>query len=1146
MSFPRGGPGETTPLLRPNVTTRRFDLKQLLLRRIPILAWLPVYSWGKLLQDTLAGLTVGLTAIPQGIAYAVVAGLPAQYGLYSSFMGCFVYLVFGSSKDVTVGPTAIMALLSQQHVIRLGEDLAVLMCFLSGCVITVMGLLHLGFLVDFISMPVICGFSNAAAIIIATSQLGTLFGIGGRADSFVGSIMKVVDHIKEIKLWDTVLGVLSMILLVCLKKLPGNKRGNAFEKFMWIVSLGRNAVVVVLGIALAYGLSCHGIRPFKITGNITEGLPPFGPPPFSVTSGNRTYYFTDLIKELESSIISVPLIAILESIAIAKAFAKKKTLDANQEMLALGLCNIFGSFVKSMPTTGSFTRTAVNNASGVKTPMGGLITGCLVLLACGLLTSTFEYIPKATLAAVIIIAMYYMLEINIFRVVWRTKKIDLVPLMVTLLSCLAIGLEYGMIAGIAVNLILLLYFAARPGLLIEERVVDGFTILFVSPKQSLSFPAAEYLREQVMSWCDRRTDAIPVVVEGRHVLRIDATVAKNLSLLLSNLEARDQKLVFWNWCEDARRTLLSYDSSLAMSFRTSGSIGQIFSEKCRYYPVIHGRKPGTSTISSTTERPTVPMLGSAFSGSTLELLEHGCPKDRPRRGVSIGGTGALGGHRSGHRLPAAPDRPDYGEIGAEDYAGLKGSFDDHIGLLVRGEDGSQKAAVQPDPRGLPSLPPSLEARLPQLDQSLRITHAEWLPVTNTRFKFFVYSAYYDDRVGGSASGVKGQGMVRVVSATKTRGPERVWCRLWYRSQNGGNITASVTVAAKVKVIRENWNLKYSACFVICPLPKEPIAADKVPETVSIVARLKASPTNRILIQNRPEDRTVDKEPLAVCVKPLHYDYNRVLQLVEFIELHRLLGATHVTLYNDTIGSEASCALKYYEAKGIVTILPWHHLDMISQREIRTEALFAALNDCLYRSMYKYEYVALVDLDEFIIPRHNDTIIELIRWMGSRINTKSTGAYSFQNAFFYLQWADDPFVVTSRTPTEAGLITLRKTRRRTKLHPHKQRSKYVCKPQDVVEAGNHFVWEFIPGHGTLNVPSDSAILHHYRVCEFGGNDCIKTQSVVDRTAYKYKDRLAESVDRTWTDLSNECSLPELEPVPVMTPRIKSSPALKSVR
>ncbi|XP_076646093.1 sodium-independent sulfate anion transporter isoform X6 [Halictus rubicundus] len=494
-------------------------------------------------------------------------------------MGCFVYLVFGSCKDITVGPTAIMALLSQHNVIRLGEDVAVFVCFLSGCIILLMGLLHLGFLVEFVSMPVISGFSNAAALIIATSQLGTLLGLSGRSDSFIDAIVKVVDHVNEITLWDTVLGVSSMIVLVCLKNLPGKKNGTPFQKFLWLVSMARNAIVVIIGIILSYSLFSNGIEPFKITGNITEGLPPFGPPPFSITSGNHTYNFLESVSELGSTVVSVSLVAILESIAIAKSFAKGKTVDANQEMFALGLCNIFGSLVRSMPATGSFTRTAVNNASGVKTPMGGLITGCLVLLACGLLTSTFEFIPKATLASVIIVAMYYMFELRIFGVLWRTKKIDLIPLTVTFLSCLVIGPEYGMIAGIVVNLILLLYFAARPGLLIEERVVDGLTILFVSPKQSLSYPAAEYLRECVMSWCDGKLEMIPVVVEGRHVHRIDATVAKNLSLLLMDLEARNQKLVFWNWCEDARRTLISYDSSLAMSFRTSGSVAQIFSSR---------------------------------------------------------------------------------------------------------------------------------------------------------------------------------------------------------------------------------------------------------------------------------------------------------------------------------------------------------------------------------------------------------------------------------------------------------------------------------------------------------------------------------------------------------------------------------------
>lgn len=442
-----------------------------------------------------------------------------------------------------------------------------------------MGIFHLGFLVDFISMPVISGFSNAAAIIIAASQLGTLLGISGKSDSFVDSVIKIVDHVNQITLWDTVLGVVTMVMLVSLKNLPGNKRGTVFQKMMWLACLARNAVVVVFGIILAFVLSSYELTPFKITGNITEGLPPFGLPPFSIVAGNNTYDFPQLIGELGGSIASIPLIAILESVAIAKAFAKGKTLDATQEMLAVGLCNVFGSFVRSMPTTGSFTRTAVNNASGVKSPMGGIITGLLVLLACGLLTSTFRFIPKATLAAVIIIAMYYMFEIEVFSVLWRTKRIDLIPLIVTMICCLAWSLEYGMIAGIVINLVLLLYFSARPGLLIEERVVDGVGILFVSPKQSLSFPAAEYLREQVMERCDQVPDSVPVVIEGRNVVRIDATVAKNLALLHNDLEARKQKLIFWNWPEKVTNTLINYDASLSTSFKNLSSISQLFTNR---------------------------------------------------------------------------------------------------------------------------------------------------------------------------------------------------------------------------------------------------------------------------------------------------------------------------------------------------------------------------------------------------------------------------------------------------------------------------------------------------------------------------------------------------------------------------------------
>ncbi|XP_001601834.2 uncharacterized protein LOC100117667 isoform X1 [Nasonia vitripennis] len=555
--------------------SKRYDIWESLRRRIPIVVWLPQYSWGNLLQDALAGTTVGLTVIPQGIAYAVVAGLPPQYGLYSSFMGCFVYIFFGSTKEVTVGPTAIMGLMAQPFVLTYGDDFAVLLCFLTGCLITAMGLLRLGFLVDFISLPVICGFTNAATIIIGSSQISKFFGISGRSESFIDALKKFIQHFMEIQLWDTVLGVCSIVTLVLLKNLPGKRHGNWLKKCMWLICLARNAVVVITGMVLAYCLSLHGQEPFKITGNITAGLPSFQPPPFTTIHKNETYTFVDMMNILGSSVISVPLIALLESIAVAKAFAKGKKLDSNQEMIAVGLCNVFGSFARSMPTTGSFSRTAVNNASDVKTPMGGLVTGALVLLACGLLTSTFKFIPKATLASVIIVAMYYMLEIRVLQVLWKTKKLDLIPLVVTWLVCLSAGLDIGMIVGIATNLGLLLYGTARPGLLIEERTVNDIPVLFVSPLQSLKFPAAEYLREQIMTWCDISKNTNIIVLDGRNIIGIDATVAKNLSLLNLDLESKKQRLIFWNWCENARKTLVAFDSSTDSHFRTFGDLVEL-------------------------------------------------------------------------------------------------------------------------------------------------------------------------------------------------------------------------------------------------------------------------------------------------------------------------------------------------------------------------------------------------------------------------------------------------------------------------------------------------------------------------------------------------------------------------------------------
>nr|XP_045601095.1 uncharacterized protein LOC123759891 [Procambarus clarkii] len=384
------------------------------------------------------------------------------------------------------------------------------------------------------------------------------------------------------------------------------------------------------------------------------------------------------------------------------------------------------------------------------------------------------------------------------------------------------------------------------------------------------------------------------------------------------------------------------------------------------------------------------------------------------------------------------------------------------------------------------------------------TDGQWQPVFYTKHKFFVYSAYYDDRKGK---------IIRVIGATQTKKSDRVWCKYWYSN------SSTLIVNGAIKIIRENWNLKFSACFIACPLiiyknGKQPIPP---PESVSIMADPGGNATNKLRVMNLDVNKEEVKNSFAVCIKPLHFDYNNVNQMIEFLELNKILGVEHFTLYNHTIGKDVDCILRQYVEQGLVNILPWK-LDIKSQKEIRTEGLFAALNDCLYRYMYQYRYILMIDLDEYVVPHANTSLPQLLRYLHTKADARKIGAISFQNSFFYLQWPDDP-----SSASLPPLVTLRKTRRRQRFHPHKQRSKYIAVTPYVVEAGNHFVWEFLPGKGTLNVPNEVAFLHHYRVCEFGGDDCVRNPRITDTAMYRYKDTLVKAYTTNMNHLAHVCGL-----------------------
>uniref|UniRef100_A0A674JEM9 Sodium-independent sulfate anion transporter n=1 Tax=Terrapene triunguis TaxID=2587831 RepID=A0A674JEM9_9SAUR len=535
-------------------------------RRLPVLRWLPQYSLWWLQLDLLAGVTVGLTVVPQALAYAEVAALPVQYGLYSSFMGCFVYCLLGTSKDVTLGPTAIMSLLVSSYAFH-DPAYAILLTFLSGCIQLAMGLLHLGFLLDFVSCPVIKGFTSAASVIISFNQVKNILGLHNIPRQFFLQVYHTFQRIGETRAGDALLGLVCLAVLVGLRAMKGHiARIHRVELLsvrisrliVWATATARNALVVLFAGLVAYSFQVMGSQPFTLTGETPQGLPPFQLPPFSKAEANSTVPFSEMVQDLGAGLAVVPLMGLLETVAIAKAFASQNNyrIDPNQELLAMGKTGRSWPSCLRTACNGAFglcSRTAVNAQTGVCTPAGGLITGTLVLLSLAYLTSLFYYIPKAALAAVIICAVAPMFDARIFRTLWRVKRLDLVPLCVTFLLCFW-EVQYGIVAGILVSGVLLLYTIARPRIKLSEEGV-----LLMQPASSLHFPAVESLRDAMHRWALAVSPPRCVILDCTYVSSLDYTVVMGLADLLQEFQKRGVTLTFSGLQGHVLQVLLSAD-----------------------------------------------------------------------------------------------------------------------------------------------------------------------------------------------------------------------------------------------------------------------------------------------------------------------------------------------------------------------------------------------------------------------------------------------------------------------------------------------------------------------------------------------------------------------------------------------------------
>lgn len=400
---------------------------------------------------------------------------------------------------------------------------------------------------------------------------------------------------------------------------------------------------------------------------------------------------------------------------------------------------------------------------------------------------------------------------------------------------------------------------------------------------------------------------------------------------------------------------------------------------------------------------------------------------------------------------------------------------------------------------LPS--PALKPQLRETFKEQPMSSGDWVSTDTylrTKLKLFLYSAYLDNRLAVP--------VVRVIGAYASVNGAQVSCRLEYASEE-----ASVVAATK-KTINENWKLKYGAAFFLCPYSDDSDNPPPVRVRLKETYELQWSPSIPIWpLETRPDEAT---GRFAVCVKPLHYKYDRVSWLAEFVEFHRIVGVDRFFFYNHSIGSNVDRLLRVYMEKGVVTSLPWN-LDIKSQKEIRTEGLFAALNDCVYRSMNHFDYVLVLDLDEFAVPRKDDSLPAMVTRL--KRAAPRTMSYVLLNSFFYLYWENDTTAygaLPETTPLEIPyLLTQFKTRRSRKVFRVGSRSKYIVRPVAAVEVGNHVVWRYLGGRhqATQRVSPEDALLHHYRICEFGGFDCVKQPSIVDRSALRFNTSLLERVN-----------------------------------
>jgi sulfate permease, SulP family len=512
----------------------------------PILSWLPQYGKNEWKGDLAAGLTVGVMLIPQGMAYAMIAGLPPIYGLYASTIPILLYAVLGTSRQLAVGPVAMVSLLTAAGVGKIAVggteeyiQLAIALALIVGAIQLLMGLFRMGFLVNFLSHPVISGFTSAAALIIGISQLKHLMGVSLPESHHVHEILiAAVRNAGETKPVTLGIGLAGIALIMGVRRVSKAIPGQL--------------LAVVFGVLAVWGLGLDQ-QGVKILGAVPGGLPSFSAPSFSLQTWQA----------LIPTALAIALVSFMESIAVAKAIqAKHKTykVEANQELIGLGAANIGGALFQAFPTAGGFSRTAVNDQAGAKTGMASIISAALIVLTLLFLTPLFHYLPNAILSSVIMVAVFGLIDIKEPMHLWHSNRSDFWMLIATFIATLALGIEQGIGIGVVLSLVMMIYRTTRPHVAVLGKVpgvniyrnVERFGQMEVRPDvlvlrfdAQLYFANLNYFRDVVDELSAKKGEALRlIVVNAESVNYADSSALHTLKDMIEDYRKRGVEWYF--------------------------------------------------------------------------------------------------------------------------------------------------------------------------------------------------------------------------------------------------------------------------------------------------------------------------------------------------------------------------------------------------------------------------------------------------------------------------------------------------------------------------------------------------------------------------------------------------------------------------